>query len=113
MTLADPPYEVINITFFGEPFPYLGHYAIKPANSNQQKLVYCDMQSDTYDDVNETEELVWSPIGTILPWVPKLDSSGEILPLPHGWVFCNGSSITEGNKIVLLYTYEEILLHLY
>jgi len=73
-----------------------GHYAIKPANSNQQKLVYCDMQSDTYDDVNETEELVWSPIGTILPWVPKLDSSGEILPLPHGWVFCNGSSITEG-----------------
>merc|ERR1719300_644549 len=80
-----------------------GHYAIKPTNAEKQMIVKCDMNSDTYDDVKQSEETdltdltAVAPLGSILPWVPKLDpSSGSPLPLPEGWMFCNGSDITKG-----------------
>ena len=66
-------------------------------------IVKCDMDSDTYDDVKqseETDELTLAPLGSILPWVPKLNpSSGSPLPLPDGWMFCNGSDITKGKLV--------------
>ena len=38
-----------------------------------------------------------SPIGTILPWIPKVNkTSGDLLPIPEGWQYCNGSLITAG-----------------
>merc|ERR1719300_1789975 len=77
-----------------------GHYAIKPIDAETQMIVKCDMDSDTYDDVKQSEETdltAVAPLGSILPWVNKLDpSSGSPLPLPEGWMFCNGSDITKG-----------------
>ena len=77
-----------------------GHYAIKPEGAYHQRIVFCDMSSGTYDDVTESDvsdELNMSPIGTILPWVPKVDvSSNDLLPIPEGWQLCDGSNITVG-----------------
>jgi len=74
-----------------------GHYAIRPEGSHQQKIVFCDMSSGTYDDVLESRVLNFAPIGTILPWVPKINIlSKKLLHLPPGWLYCNGSDITEG-----------------
>ena len=37
------------------------------------------------------------PIGTIVPWVPRVDkTSNSFLPIPDGWQYCNGSLITAG-----------------
>jgi len=73
-----------------------GYYSIKPEGATQQMSVFCNM-SKSYNDVTETDELIFgAPIGTILSWVPKVDQAGSLLPIPDGWVPCNGSSITKG-----------------
>merc|ERR1719342_1643682 len=73
-----------------------GYYSIKPEGATQQMSVFCDM-SKTYDDVTETDELIFgASIGTIVSWVPKVDQAGSLLPIPDGWAPCNGTSITKG-----------------
>ena len=57
------------------------------------------MNSSSYDDVSQSDDLSLAPIGTILPYLNKLDpSSGDLLPLPNGWQLCDGSNITKGSK---------------
>lgn len=76
-----------------------GHYAIKPQNADKQVIAHCQMDSETYEDVQQTDETdlsALSPLGTILPWVNKIDPHGIPIPLPEGWAFCNGSSIKRG-----------------
>ena len=53
------------------------------------------MNSSSYDEVSQSDDLSLAPIGTILPYLNKLDpSSGDLLPLPNGWQMCDGSNIT-------------------
>jgi len=74
-----------------------GHYVIKEEGDSQQKIVYCGMNSSSYDEVSQSDDLSLAPIGTILPYLNKLDpSSGDLLPLPNGWQMCDGSNITKG-----------------
>jgi len=74
-----------------------GYYNIKPAGQLRPSLVFCDMESDTYTHVPQTEELSsYSPLGTILAWVPKPSESSDPTSLPDGWMFCNGAEITQG-----------------
>ena len=77
-----------------------GYYNIKTGADLRPSLVFCDMTSGTYDDVPELDENIFSdltPIGTILAWTPKPETtSTTVLDLPRGWMFCNGSDITEG-----------------
>ena len=77
-----------------------GYYNIKAEGDNRPSLVFCDMTSETYDDVPEFDENIFgdlTPIGTILAWTPKPETtSTNVLDLPNGWMFCNGSDITEG-----------------
>ena len=55
------------------------------------------MNSSSYDEVSQSDDLSLAPIGTILPYLNKLDpSSGDLLPLPNGWQLCDGSNITKG-----------------
>ena len=43
------------------------------------------------------EAINTAPVGTILAWVPKPEAASESsVSLPEGWLFCNGSLITEG-----------------
>ena len=55
------------------------------------------MESGNYEDVGESQEifLTLSPVGTILPWVPKpiKDDSVTTLAVPEGWAKCDGSII--------------------
>ena len=37
-----------------------------------------------------------SPLGTILPWVPRPSPSLAASPLPDGWLPCDGSTIPKG-----------------
>jgi len=75
-----------------------GYYNIKPTGSLHTKIVFCDMKSGTYDDVPQVDEISSSsPLGTILPWVPKPEPSSETnVTLPYGWLPCDGRLITEG-----------------
>ena len=62
------------------------------------KVVYCDMGSDTYNDVLQSDEMVFdaatAPIGTITAWTMKVDASGNsISDIPAGWQRCDGSII--------------------
>ena len=55
------------------------------------------MESGNYEDVGESQEIFLnlSPVGTILPWVPKpiKDDSVTTLAVPEGWAKCDGSII--------------------
>ena len=53
------------------------------------------MESGNYEDVPETNVMNYSPVGTILPWVPKPEKndSASGLSVPEGWVRCDGSII--------------------
>jgi len=76
-----------------------GHYVIKEEGDVNKKTVYCGMDTSSYDNVEQTEETELSamtPIGTIIAWIPKITPDGNLLPLPTGWLFCNGTEITEG-----------------
>ena len=74
-----------------------GYYNIKPQNETILKSVFCDMESGNYEDVEESQETIMnlSPVGTILPWVPKpvKDDSVTGLTIPDGWARCDGSII--------------------
>jgi len=75
-----------------------GYYNIKAEKETMLKSVFCDMESGNYEDVEDSQETLFndSPLGTILPWVPKPTKSfGSGLTLPDGWVRCNGSTIPE------------------
>ena len=41
--------------------------------------------------------LIESPVGTIMAWILRVDSDGEAVDLPDGWISCNGSVIPEGS----------------
>ena len=41
--------------------------------------------------------LIESPVGTILAWVLRVDSDGEAVDLPDGWIRCNGLIIANGS----------------
>ena len=77
-----------------------GYYNIKAESDGRPSLVFCDMSSGTYDDVPELDENIFSdltPIGTILSWTPRPETtSTNVVDLPRGWMFCNGSDISEG-----------------
>jgi len=55
------------------------------------------MESGNYEDVEQSQETILnlSPVGTILPWVPKpvKDDSVTGLTVPEGWQRCDGSII--------------------
>merc|ERR1712126_453467 len=72
-----------------------GYYNIK--TDSGIKIVFCDMESGIYDDVDQTVEdpLIYSPLGTILPWVPKPDKNESLttVDVPEGWQKCDGSLI--------------------
>ena len=74
-----------------------GFYNIKSSSDSSLKSVFCDMESGNYEDVEQTEEMIFniSPVGTILPWVPKpaKDDSVTDLTVPEGWQKCDGSII--------------------
>jgi len=74
-----------------------GYYNIKPEGDTHTKLVYCDMKSGTYTNVPQVDEVSnASPLGTILAWVPKPETSQTVEALPNGWLPCDGSTITKG-----------------
>ena len=61
------------------------------------------MNSTSYEDVTQSDELSLSPVGTILAWSPKVDpSSGDLVPLPNGWQLCDGSPITQGINLLIM-----------
>ena len=61
------------------------------------------MNSTSYEDVTQSDELSLSPVGTILAWSPKVDpSSGDLVPLPNGWQLCDGSPITQGINLLIV-----------
>ena len=73
-----------------------GYYNIKEAED--KKIVFCDMGTETYDDVSQSDELVLgtsvAPIGTILAWTMKVGPDGnQTEDIPAGWVRCDGSTI--------------------
>ena len=73
-----------------------GYYNIEEDNS--KKVVFCDMTSDSYEDVPQSDEIVLStigaPIGTILAWTMKVETNGvETGDIPDGWMRCDGSVI--------------------
>ena len=73
-----------------------GFYNIEEDNS--KKVVFCDMTSDSYEDVPQSDETVLSttgsPVGTILAWTMKVETNGtETEDIPDGWMRCDGSVI--------------------
>ena len=76
-----------------------GFYNIKSKETEKQQVVFCDMESGNYEDVEQTEEstLNNAPIGSILAWVPNAlpgsNSSEATLDIPLGWQKCDGSII--------------------
>ena len=70
-----------------------GYYNIEEDDS--KKVVFCDMTSDSYEDVLQSEEFILgSPVGTILAWTMKVETNGtEIGDIPDGWMRCDGSVI--------------------
>jgi len=75
-----------------------GYYNVKQIGDLRPSLVFCDMTSDGYEDVPQIDEIGddFSPIGTILAWVPKPQDSFASLELPDGWMRCDGTHITKG-----------------
>ena len=72
-----------------------GYYNIKTETGIA--IVFCDMESGNYDDVDQTLEAAInnSPLGTILPWVPKPQKNESLtaVDVPEGWQRCDGSVI--------------------
>ena len=75
-----------------------GYYNIKEGEA--KKVVFCDMTSDTYEDVPQSDEMAFdatsAPIGTIIAWTMKVDAAGNSTgDIPAGWQRCDGSVILE------------------
>ena len=70
-----------------------GYYNIEEDNS--KKVVFCDMTSDSYEDVLQSDDVpIGSPVGTILAWTMKVETNGkETADIPDGWMRCDGSVI--------------------
>ena len=63
-------------------------------NLNENLSLKIENNEDRIDDL---EAINTAPVGTILAWVPKPEAASESsVSLPEGWLFCNGSLITEG-----------------
>jgi len=74
-----------------------GYYNIKPKDEERPRVVYCDMKSGTYSSVPQVAQLSdVSPLGTILPWVPRPEASLAQEAIPDGWLPCNGTQIEKG-----------------
>ena len=39
-----------------------------------------------------------APIGSIIAWVPRIDSKGQVATIPDCWVKCDGSKIMNGKS---------------
>merc|ERR1719270_265655 len=60
-------------------------------------LIHSDLSSKLEILSEAKEHPTITPIGTILAWTPKPEkTSTNMVDLPRGWMFCNGSDITEG-----------------
>ena len=48
-------------------------------------------------DLEEQIDFTKVPVGTIIPWIPRVEDYYILLPIPEGWQYCNGSVISEGD----------------
>ena len=63
-------------------------------NKINQNLQFIDENSIAIDTLDETIDLLQlSPIGSIVAWVPRVDSGDPNENLPNGWIRCDGGVI--------------------
>jgi len=57
-----------------------------------------DNTKNINDIAKEVDELAVFPVGSIIPWVDRLNSdNGEHSALPDGWIKCDGGIVPEGS----------------
>ena len=76
----------------------LGQNISEVRNKVEENKVAIDFNSEEINTLGvEVDELVVMPIGSIISWVMKVDSNGDFVDLPDGWIRCDGSTIPHGS----------------